>query len=765
MDAHAYENSLGIGSNLRNNAFNQVGDIKMDRKNYLQEIRMNIKKQVDIIMNRFLPMNIKREDKRFVVIIEKKKNYDNFRCPICMLVFFKPVITKCAHIFCKECIEQAFKKFNYCPMCRKDIKEFKLEDVSNRFLGREYETIKVRCCKCREITNIQNYEQHLQSHYESSIDSINHSVSRYHTIHDKKEHKTFSSLNCYNNDGKGKQYDQSCNTFNISVESVNPFFKKFYSFFNKRIKIDDMHEFIKCVQEGDKGIDIQIHNIHLIFGKKNAQGDSPYKTVDIDDITCDAFLIVQLKRKKVKRSKGSGEKIAGFMSKFSNSTCNLTGSSSHFIFRNTKRAGSTTLLITNENFLQSGKDIDEQKNKTKKMYSDEHYNMFQTKMLRKNKSNKYVFVLFEYNAKNLFFTVLKNIPIFKNMYMTRIVTFAAKGNTHRGVHNDGGGIHNDDTDSRNKYTDEQKLEQLFSVLKEKTISNTYHKYFYNSLHLFSDIVDKWNSQCIELYGDDDAEYSADSFVVQESVLHFEKKDYYFKNNYVMDHELMFFLFYLKYEFAVPSCMEYTTLYCEEFLNKILCNDSDSRSNDNSGCDCNAGNSKNCRPLDYTILITDVYTYKDQHLGEYEKDAQYKDEQPLCAPRIFSSGKDNVNINIVIRMRRGKAKKQDQWMGESSCLGKGRKMSTCTSTNYKDLQNYDNIQDLCYLNFSYSEKGFQWHVDKSFHFINDIEHKQIKVFCSIDKLMLFFFSIRNKKYNSIFWNSTHLLQYLLHYCGE
>ena len=53
-------------------------------------------------------------------------------CPICLDSLDMPVITHCAHIFCKKCIENVIKITGAtCPMCRGMISTDKLVDAPN----------------------------------------------------------------------------------------------------------------------------------------------------------------------------------------------------------------------------------------------------------------------------------------------------------------------------------------------------------------------------------------------------------------------------------------------------------------------------------------------------------------------------------------------------------------------------------------------------------------------------------------------------------
>ena len=54
----------------------------------------------------------------------------NEECPICLDELNDPVITHCAHLYCKPCISSVIRtdprNVAKCPMCRRDIDEKKL---------------------------------------------------------------------------------------------------------------------------------------------------------------------------------------------------------------------------------------------------------------------------------------------------------------------------------------------------------------------------------------------------------------------------------------------------------------------------------------------------------------------------------------------------------------------------------------------------------------------------------------------------------------
>lgn len=56
-------------------------------------------------------------------------------CPVCLDSLVNPVITHCAHVFCRPCIENVIKTTDHqrsrCPLCRGDIKNNQLVEVPN----------------------------------------------------------------------------------------------------------------------------------------------------------------------------------------------------------------------------------------------------------------------------------------------------------------------------------------------------------------------------------------------------------------------------------------------------------------------------------------------------------------------------------------------------------------------------------------------------------------------------------------------------------
>ena len=40
------------------------------------------------------------------------------RCPICLDSMVKPQTIKCGHVFCQDCLSQALRILNVCPICK-----------------------------------------------------------------------------------------------------------------------------------------------------------------------------------------------------------------------------------------------------------------------------------------------------------------------------------------------------------------------------------------------------------------------------------------------------------------------------------------------------------------------------------------------------------------------------------------------------------------------------------------------------------------------
>ncbi|GAW79777.1 hypothetical protein, conserved [Plasmodium gonderi] len=762
-----YPERNGNNSTLEN-PLNTLSNIQID-KFYIQNIRWNIKKKVDMLMRKIFPITLKEEEKRFKVIIEKKKNYDNFRCPICMLILYKPVKTKCSHLFCKECIEQVLKKFDYCPMCRENIKEFKLEHVRNSFLGNEYTSIKIRCWSCSQITDIKNYETHLQNHLNKTEDAVM-SVPYCSTVPPSGNSSTLLSTSTTS----GTLIDSAlgsilCSGRNIQEDLTTTLLIRTLSpFFNKRINVLNRWKFVKTVMENELNMDIR--SLHLLYGKiakdeaqngKDARNinvnasvsvnvntntnssRSRSRTVDprechfeimsMDDITFDTFILVQIKWGKKKQTYASERR----------DNDNICGSNLCAQFGDLKEDEE------NKNNFHEKREgyYNGQSSNSGKIHILDNFEGYQKRKLKKNKTNRYFYVLCEYNAKGLFFTLIKNIPIFKNMNMAKSVIYRRRKMYEHAQKEE---------ESKDLHPPYDELINFLTELNEKVKRKTYHKYFYNAIHLFYELLNSYSKH-------------------QLSNTNLDVKRIHFKNNQLEDVEFMLLLFYLKYEYSLPKHVDYSAMYyCTNFLEKIM-------------------NSE--KKVDYTIFVTNIYTYNQNNISTLDKKRWIDDQQNksnlIVNAANYSLRKADVDVHFVLRVKRGKIniteKKQQQECvnegdmdgksckngknGEHGQHGANQRTSQMNAESFPCKVNYnyyDSVKDICYIMLSYTHMGFQWEVNESLDFLKTkdiIPNKTMDVFFSIEKLILCFFTLRNKKYNPLFWNSTHLLQYLLQFCME
>ncbi|ETW44796.1 hypothetical protein PFNF135_00851 [Plasmodium falciparum NF135/5.C10] len=874
MAGYFFGNVQNNLNRARHSLTNTLSDMRLD-ESYLKSIRMNIKKRFDKLMNKIIPFETIDENKRFVVIIEKKKNYENFRCPICMLILFKPVKTKCGHIFCRECIEKVLLKFDYCPLCRNFIKDKKLENVENSTLGSEYENIKIRCYKCKEITNIKNYEKHI----------INHIMNIHKSFDNIKNYSTSEEGDNYNFLSIQKKKKNSNYIYSISNNNyihniyhhINPY--NFDSYFNKKFQIIYMKEFFNLLKEHN--INTHIDNFYLLYAQ-NVLYDFKHINVEVQDIMCDVFLIIKIRKKRknyhqnnlnllyLDNSKYKSEQINNIITSKDDINMNVNMNIHTNIHTNIHMNIHTNIhtnIHANDGFISSEgekkKDIkqnnfitnDLKKQKSiifssykKKLYTNDTFEMYQKKLLIHNKKtpNKYIYILFEYNTKNIFFTLLQNIPVFKNMNIIKLVKYKNKKMNSIG----------------HTTNISEQLIRLFSILNEKRILRTYHKYFYNSIHLFHELIysllfskhqkeknenienidvaymqdiyemersyqmeekqlndvnyhiyqkcdhyennqngqneqNDQNEEPYQHYNDQNEEpYQHYNDQNEEPYQHYndqnnqneqpsehhndnyynfvEKNEHNFKNIFLKDYELMFILFYLKYEYRLPLKCEYLYLYSENFIAKILRDQereqdifiSNVYSYHNLDILQNKINGENILPLsnnefvknDKGIIII-LQVQRGKLKNEYKSDINIIDNKNNC--------NDILNNNQYINQTEENINNSEYTNKKDFYKKYVQKKSNKTNTHTKNINQYYDIHNVCYLIISYSSKGFQWYLNNSLNFLNkkQIEYKSQEVFFLIDKLILFFFNIRNKKYSSVFWNSTHLFQCMLNFCCE
>ena len=51
-------------------------------------------------------------------VAEDAVDSNDYECPLCMRLFWRPVTTPCGHTFCKTCLDRVLDHNTTCPMCK-----------------------------------------------------------------------------------------------------------------------------------------------------------------------------------------------------------------------------------------------------------------------------------------------------------------------------------------------------------------------------------------------------------------------------------------------------------------------------------------------------------------------------------------------------------------------------------------------------------------------------------------------------------------------
>ena len=54
----------------------------------------------------------------FREVAEEAVDSNDYECPLCMRLFWRPVTTPCGHTFCKTCLDRVLDHNTSCPMCK-----------------------------------------------------------------------------------------------------------------------------------------------------------------------------------------------------------------------------------------------------------------------------------------------------------------------------------------------------------------------------------------------------------------------------------------------------------------------------------------------------------------------------------------------------------------------------------------------------------------------------------------------------------------------
>ncbi|KAL4468182.1 hypothetical protein ABPG72_017163 [Tetrahymena utriculariae] len=84
-------------------------------------------------------------DRSIPFIVEGQSLLKEFECTVCQLYIKQAHITKCGHVFCKECILESINRHHRCPFCSTDLKEndviknYHLDNLKNVILKAQEE--------------------------------------------------------------------------------------------------------------------------------------------------------------------------------------------------------------------------------------------------------------------------------------------------------------------------------------------------------------------------------------------------------------------------------------------------------------------------------------------------------------------------------------------------------------------------------------------------------------------------------------------------
>jgi len=55
-------------------------------------------------------------------LVKVTPQLDDYLCPICMTIAWRPIKMKCQHIFCIKCtVRMQKERRKFCPLCRGDV--------------------------------------------------------------------------------------------------------------------------------------------------------------------------------------------------------------------------------------------------------------------------------------------------------------------------------------------------------------------------------------------------------------------------------------------------------------------------------------------------------------------------------------------------------------------------------------------------------------------------------------------------------------------
>jgi hypothetical protein len=83
----------------------------------------------------------------------------NFTCPLCLELAKNAVESSCCtKIYCQECIDSSFKKYQHCPCCRSPDLTYEPSKIARKVISE----IKVPCNHCELKVETGEMQNHLK---------------------------------------------------------------------------------------------------------------------------------------------------------------------------------------------------------------------------------------------------------------------------------------------------------------------------------------------------------------------------------------------------------------------------------------------------------------------------------------------------------------------------------------------------------------------------------------------------------------------------
>ena len=105
-------------------------------------------------------------------IVDDKKDYEDFLCPVCLLLMDKCVMFPCGHDLCQECATQLFMQVPHytlrCPVCRTVLPEMNTT-IANRNYRTELKikALYVKCVNielgCKATIRLKDLDDHVKT--------------------------------------------------------------------------------------------------------------------------------------------------------------------------------------------------------------------------------------------------------------------------------------------------------------------------------------------------------------------------------------------------------------------------------------------------------------------------------------------------------------------------------------------------------------------------------------------------------------------------